>query len=445
MKRWAQWIGGVVLFALLGLAALYVASSLQGATAGQTAALALMEQPGDAPGRNAFAALWLLPYAVPDREVEAVADEDVRRFAARLRVAADADAQASTFVSIAAERYPARAPTTDAPPLCTGGTPGCLAQVRARPDAYRRWREGNLDLIGRAGGLSRYGHYRGRFEPSLAMPMPALGKLMPTLLTDRALRFVEGRPDIALAQLCGDVTTWRRLVPQSDSLVVSMVGLALAGNATVLFAEMLAELPAGQVLPAACGIAFAAPTIAEVSLCEPLKGEFRFTRAANTGFDESSGAAGHPLFSRPMTDARSAEQMARYCGLEVERALVADRAVPGPMAREGFRLDCVRNFLGCILTDIAAPAYRDYLLRAQDHGAKLQLAGTLLWLHANAHDLRPLAARLQSRPAGLHSASRGIEVVAGGRALRVAMYGSRPAGYFQLPLANAVGGGASAD
>ena len=446
MKRAAQWIVGMLLFAVLGGVTLYAASSLRGASTGQRAALASMQQPGIAPGRNAFAALWLLPYAVPEAELDAVADEDVRRFAARAAVAAGAAAQDVTtnftpFVSVAAERYPPRPKVAGEPPLCRHPAAGCLAQVRAQRDAYQGWRERNLGLIERAGALSRYGHHRGHFAPSLAMPMPQMGQLIPTLLTDRALSFVEGRTEVALAQLCGDVTTWRRLVPNSDSLLVSMVGLGLAGDSTVLFAEMLAQLPAGQPLPAACAIAFAAPAAAEISLCEPLKGEFRFVRTAFT----PSSMAGNPLFNRAMTDARFAAQMAYFCAVDVERALLADQRVPEPPTSDRFRLDCVRNFAGCILSDIAAPAYSDYQLRAQDYGAKLRLAGTLLWLHERPADARPLAARLASRPAALRGGAREFEIIEGGRALRVAMYGSRPAGHFQLPLAAYVSGGASAD
>lgn len=445
MKHWAQWIVGVILFAILGVVALYAASSLQGATAGQRAALALMEQPGNPAGRNAFAALWLLPYEVPDSEIEATAAEDVRRFAARTPAAADAAAQAATYVSVAADRYPLRSKGAEGVPLCRAGASGCLAQVRARRHAFQRWREQNTGLIERAGVLSQYGHHRGGFAPSLAMPFPPLGEIGSTLLTDRALSFVEGRTDVALSQVCGDVGTWRRLAPNSDSLLVSMFGFGVAGGSTVLFAEMLAELPAGQPLSPACAIAFAAPTVAEISLCEPMKGEFRFIRTATTQWDGTHGSAGNPLFSRAMTDARSAAQMAQFCGKDVERALLADRMAPMQLANDRFRLDCVRNYIGCILTDIAAPAYRDYLLRAQDYGAKLRLAGTLLWLHQNHADARPLQARLASRPAALRSATRDIEIVDGGRALRIAMYARRPAGHFELPLPAYARGAASSD
>ena len=139
--------------------------------------------------------------------------------------------------------------------------------------------------------------------------------------------------------------------------------------------------------------------------------------------------------------------MAHMCGQDVENALLADRPVPVQGGNDRFRLDCVRNYAGCILSDMAAPAYRDYQLRAQDYGAKLKLAGTLLWLHEHQSDARPLSARLASRPVALRSAGREIEIeiVDGGRALRVATYGRHPAGHFQLPLGTYVSGGASAD
>ena len=444
MKRWGRWVGGVFAFAVLGVVTLYVASGLRGATTEQRAALAVMEQPGAAPGRNAFAALWLLPYDVPQNELEAIAAEDMRRFAARDPAAG---AQNPTYVSIAADRYPQPPRSADGLPLCRRGVPGCLAQVRAQRDAYQRWREQHIGLIERVGALSQYGHYRGNFEPSLMAPIPPLAQVSGTLLTDRALSFVDGWTEVALAQVCGDVSTWRRLAPNSDSLLVSMFGSGVAGDSTVLFAEMLAELPAGHPLPPACTIAFAAPTAAEMSLCKVMPGEFRFNRAALTqlAVAENKYADGNLLFSRAMTEARWAAQMAHTCGQDVERALLADRMAPMQLANERFRLDCVRNYIGCILIDIAAPAYRDYLLRAQDYGAKLRLAGTLLWLHQNHADARPLQARLASRPGALRSAGRDIEIVDGGGALRVAMYGRHPAGHFELPLPAYARGAASAD
>ena len=119
--------------------------------------------------------------------------------------------------------------------------------------------------------------------------------------------------------------------------------------------------------------------------------------------------------------------------------------MPAQRANDRLALDCVRNYAGCILSAIAAPAYRGYQVRAQDHGAKLRLAGTVAWLHEHRTDARPLAARLESRPASLRSAARDIEIVDGGKALRVAMYGRHPAGHFQLPLAGYASGVASAD
>lgn len=433
MKPWLNWIIGVPAAVALGVAALYTLSHLRGPTNDQRAALALMEQPMAAPGRNAFAAIWLLPYDVPPGELTATAEEDARRFAACLDDTANTGTAAcSKYTSVAAERYPQRVGSVEMPASCSGA--GCLADARARRDEFQRWREQNADLIERVGGLSQYGHHQSGLPPSFFPPLPPLAEVLPTLRADRALTFVQGRTDLALSQVCTDVITWRRLAPNSDSLVMGMFGQRVVTELTRLFADMLVELPAGQAVPAACSIAFKAPAVAELSLCEPMKGELKLTRAsfARMAASEEYGAMGNVFFSRSMTDAGAAARLAQACEEDMARAFKSDKPVQVRAVDAGFRLDCVRNLTGCMLNDIAAGAYRDYQLRAQDHGMKLKLAGTLLWLREHSGDKRALEARLAERPVALRSAERDVAVVAG--ALRVPMYGRHPSEYFDLPL-----------
>ena len=79
----------------------------------------------------------------------------------------------------------------------------------------------------------------------------------------------------------------------------------------------------------------------------------------------------------------------------------------------------MRNASGCILTDIAEPAYATYVARAKAFGDHIRLAATLAWLHGtDTSDSRPLAERLADRPAALEGVWP-VKVVDGGAALEV--------------------------
>ncbi|HEY0662556.1 MAG TPA: hypothetical protein VGD21_14695, partial [Lysobacter sp.] len=81
-----------------------------------------------------------------------------------------------------------------------------------------------------------------------------------------------------------------------------------------------------------------------------------------------------------------------------------------------------------------ATSYHHYQLRAQDYGAQLTLAGTLLWLREHAGDDRPMSLRLAALPVSLRSPTRGMELVDDGRALRIAMFETKRHRHWQLPL-----------
>src|SRR3546814_10294949 len=58
-------------------------------------------------------------------------------------------------------------------------------------------------------------------------------------------------------------------------------------------------------------------------------------------------------------------------------------------------MECIANMAGCILADIAAPAYAGYGLRAQDGGARLDLLRGIVSLHGVDGDASTREARLR--------------------------------------------------
>ncbi|MBW3549293.1 MAG: hypothetical protein KY442_00320 [Proteobacteria bacterium] len=436
MKRWAQRIFGGLAVVALGLVTLYTVSRLRGPSAGQEAALALMEQPMDTPGRNAFATLWLLDRDVPPARLEQIAELDIRRFADSPL----GSAPAGGFRSVAAAEYPALEVGHDEEPaLCALRETGCLAQVRSDRAAYAGRIDALRPLIRRAEGLSAYGHYRNRFAPRMDRPLPQVGNAMSAQRTAYSLAFVDGDVAGGLAGVCGMAETWRRFVPHSNSLIVSMLAINTVTDASTLFAEMLAELPADYPLPAECATAFAPPRAGEGLVCEALKGEFDFTRRAlqaNPHWRQHQPRGASRLFyDQRMTEARSASAFAQYCNEQARERFAAD-AARQPAASSGLAgFDCLANSIGCLLADVAAPAYVGYARRGQDHAARRRLMATLLALRKRSDDPRPLQARLDAQPPVLRSANRPIEPSDNGAALRITLFDdSLGADHWQVPL-----------
>src|SRR3546814_12468997 len=71
------------------------------------------------------------------------------------------------------------------------------------------------------------------------------------------------------------------------------------------------------------------------------------------------------------TRALIAGNFAPACSSATRAMLAADERPGWPQEpRPRLRMECIANMAGCILADIAAPAYAGYSLRAPDGGAR---------------------------------------------------------------------------
>lgn len=418
--RWLKRIGVVVASVLLVAVGAFVLSRWLGPTDGQERALAVMTADRAPPvGRNAFTGLWLMPYDVPVGRLDEVMARDLREFEG-----VDGAARGG-FASTAADRFADVRDSGHWPPLCGSDAAECLRQVSAGRGEYARWRESHAALVARA-ALEGAGHYANVFAPGPAQPMPPFALAMRVRRTSHALDFVEGRRRAAFDGVCQDIATWRRLGAHNDSLLADSVAAAAVESSGRLFAHMLARAPAGQPLPDSCGPALAVPTLPELSPCDVMRGEFAYLQAAMA---QPASLAYDPR----MTVARTAVALAQACTPAMEQAVALDRPLPPPVRLPRFGFECIGNLAGCTLADIAAPAFRSYLVRMQEHGARLRLLSTLYWLHANPGAGRPLAQRLAERPVALRSPGHPVEVVQDGAALRIATP-SHGEPHWQLPL-----------
>ena len=431
MTRGLRWVLLSVAGLLLVIAALWLASRLWGTRPEQRAALALMRAQWTPAGRNAFEALWTFQRDVPAAQQHVVTQADMRN----LRDAPPSGATTSDFRS-AALAYPDLSPTgADRAKFCAASKPGCLAMVAADPAGYAALVERNAKLIARADALAGFDHVKFLLPPRLDVPLPAfVDTYLPA--TRDALLFAQGRREEALRNTCRGIASWRRYATKSDMLVTSMVALAYSANGYGgLFADMLAASPTGLPIPEECDLALTPVRRGELSLCEAMKGEFAFgdTAMRNLRSAPSGPSLGDSRIARRLlldteaTSALNAVHMGAACGRRVADMVERDEPVDALSAKHPWdrRFGCIANAIGCILSQIAEPAYVPYLQRMQDFGMKLRVLGTLLWLHQNPRPGLSLTERLQQRPPGLRSPARDIEVGDDGQSLRIRLYEAR--------------------
>ncbi len=435
IKRMAVGFVMMVLVVTIVGAGLVATSRMRSPSAEQQAAMELLKQPL-AKGSNAYPALLLMEYDVPEAEVDALAQAEAERFnrtpmgspGFELKVPGD------RVVTAGAE-----------PANCSWRESGCLDKVRRNRDAFAERFATQQALLQRIAGLSRHGHYRSLMDPRLDTAIPGFQVLYAST-TYHALQYVDGNVDVALAGVCGDAMTWRKLTPNADSLIGSMIGVAIIEGSTQLFAEMLQPLPADFPLPAVCAAVFAVPARGELSLCEAMRGEAAMARSYGE-WQKIETAKASPLeratqrvvYDAEKTYAIMAPSYAWECTNEAQELIDSDLPAVSPARTRGpaaWRFECAGNAAGCILADIAAPAYRDYTLRVQDAGMALRTMGTVLWVRERraAGDTRTVAELVADQPAGLASASRPVEVVDGGTALQVARFEKRRGDSLKLPL-----------
>lgn len=445
MNKWARRVAWLLLLIVCVAGSVWGLSRLTGPTDAQEAALAAMHEP-PMTGRNAFGALWLLPYEIPEAQREAVLAEDLRRFRAAGTPVPDPGMVAAPMaVSSAEGRFPQVGLSADEASLFCGGKGGCLRKVAADRERYAALVARHAGLIDRAEALSAYDHIAHPASETLIdviLPPYQHGKLP---ATRHALLFVDGRRDEAFDGNCRAIATWRRLGARSDNLIARLIGAAYAVDVHgALFAEMLAEVPRDYPLPVSCREAFAPITDDELSMCRAMRGEFRFLQSAlrdaeRNGLDGDDGPLTRMFqglyFDIETTEADRAEDLAWYCGDEARTGMRADLPVSTPVPeKDPFRFQCIANAAGCILAQIAAPTFDPYPRRIQDANAKLRLLALLVRLRADAADARPFAERLRAHAGEVGSAQRRPVVEAGGRSLQLRMFERQKGETWRIPL-----------
>lgn len=384
MKRMVLLLLAPALFYLL-LVALDV---LPPSSRERAAAVQLLQLPNQrAVGEHdGFARLWSWQHEVPEAELQAVLAADSQQLQRHL------DSEDSTSPRFDARgRY--RELGYDPQGLCPPAPASCLEHVRVAPEATAAALAAQQPLLQRLQGLHQADHIRYGFTPALDSPLPPLQGIAALTATANAQAFASGQVEAALAGSCRDLATWRRLRSRTDALVVDMVGIAIAAQQAQLLAEMLAELPPQQALPADCELALAPPSAGELDQCDDWRGEYRLMQnAVRDHLPRSAASEGSLLpgalvklaVNERATLERLALPLAALCGASID-----------PVATGPGWMDWVFDPFGTQLGEIAQPDFGQYRQRAEDFLQLLQGLRLARWLGAQAEPAAAFAARPQ--------------------------------------------------
>ncbi|MBY6204268.1 hypothetical protein [Halomonas denitrificans] len=437
---------GLVLLVLVALTLLLIVlSRLTTPGAEQRAAVELMQQDELPDGPDAYGLLWTLERDVPLDEIDAVLRADVAKVAGWPEDWAADEAPGDVLREDTAWRrddYPNLSPSQeDRDSFCrTDGETGCLAQVRAAPEATAQALARNEGLLARIQRLRDFEVLRNAMPAKLMAPMPAFVH-GPLPMTAHALEFVQGNEHQAVAETCRDLAVWRQLTLNTDLVIGAMVGIAYAGRAYgELLAEMLAEWPVDRPLPEACNTALASIADRDLRLCHALRGEFRVqqglfgqTEAVMQADSWPGRVLGRLVYDPESTVALAAEQLAPYCRPEVPGR--PDHDWPDSRSEVLLRWDCVGNFLGCTMTGLGSGAvYGAYADRMLDFDARLRQLRSLAWMRTQAGSGERADALIERLPPDLRDENQPIELTPDGRGLRVALLDDRRGDWAEIPL-----------
>lgn len=438
----------LALVLLVVFAVLWGVSRTLHPTAEQRTAITQMERWQEYPGENAFALLWTLGRAVPDPQLASVMAADVERFGSPdwRQIGAGAG---SYVVMPGAEDPPSAANEyadltpgeADRNHFCRELEADCLNRVRDDLDDTTRLVERNAQLIERIGQLQEFGYIRSEF-PQGIVPLPHYN-LAYLAQTRHAVDFAHGRTREAVAAACRDLTTWRRLGAQSDSLVSRMFGIAIAGrDGGRLLASMIAELPVGQELPLSCREALTPPADFELSMCNAMRGEFEVNAAliraqelvlSDAGFVDRW--AGRLFMDTDAALGMKAEDFLTLCETPNSDEAFAEGLDTLRQRHESvWRFECFGMAMNCVVDALSFPAYSDYLLRIIDHGAQLRALATLAWMRGQAGQGSDPSRLLDERPAALKVPADGLAFGPDGRTLQIKMRWDGRGETWSIPL-----------
>lgn len=392
---------------LLAYPTFFLAMRLVGPTPEQQQALVLINTPmPPVTGRDGSDAVWMLGYDVPAA--------DRVKYANQLRAYLEATWNPTPRSPKLIDPRTLLTEFAQVPKdgTCADNKPGCLAYVREHRALVESRLQAHAGQLAQALDLHQFDGMRLGVTSTSDQESPKYSRGRRLLNTHLAHLFVKGQPVEAILATCNHIAAWRRLGGNTDDLVTSMVGISNVKHGLVQLAEMLAELPASQPLPAACTEALAPALDYELSICPAIATTFRGMSASfYRDLEELKEGRNWTWFAfryfmdKSNVDAMYAESGAKYCGSDALRNARSDQATSTWFVSD-VKCSTLRKRadpVGCVLVESTPPAqgYVKYLDRRVDQAAAIALMNTVLWLRQQDSNTEHWPALLKSRPASL--------------------------------------------
>jgi hypothetical protein len=327
--------------------------------------------------------------------------------------------------------------------LCEHLKPGCLAFVRSNLAHVQATLAKRQRGLANALALHNFDGMRYGLDPAnLANTIQPFGANRRLVNTHFAALFAMGQKTEAFSGLCDDITAWRRLGADNDSLIGSMVAAGTVRRDALLLGEMLAELPPEESLPEACTKALANSTDAELDMCPAMKTEFAFARSNVHGNWDAEMKPWQRSLSKVFLHRRDYEgrialSQLEFCGERVVARMRADQpTVKWPNRQPGQcgTFASVVNPIGCMLVSISSSTgYEPYVDRRTDLAAILALARTVVWLRQQNVDAAAWPALLKQRPESL-GLRRDPSISEDGRSISIPLWSKPGEERFSWPL-----------
>jgi hypothetical protein len=304
--------------------------------------------------------------------------------------------------------------------------------------------ERNRAMLDRVERIQEYDYIRSAFQPRQTAPFPSYQNVG-YLRTRYAVEFASGNEREAIASVCRQIQTWRQLSARADILIDRSIGMAYSAEHNGrLLAQMLTEWPVDEPLPAPCGSALSPPELADVSICNAMRGEFQRMAFFNRNLHEHNEGVVGDLLLTFLIDAeasigRHAQALGQSCDASTNERLLADRPAPEAEPPSVMRFACLGNLSGCISSALSAPALTAYEDATLDHGARLRVLATLARMRERAGDERSPEQLLEARPEAMKSPEREITFGPEGQTLQVGLYRTAyrdgsPVDHWSIPL-----------
>jgi len=424
IKKFFRYISYFFIAILLVAVGLFAYGRQQKATPEQLAALEeLHKKPKFSESENLAPYLWLINYDVPADKIDEIASADAKKYNALSSVKSIMD-----FQSIAATKYQKLdlyPKGLDAYCQFRNGQ-SCLNEVRKEKDKISVALSNNQKQISHVEKITNYKVHYSSFELHMVGNMPSVSAGENMMRLHRANLFLDGKQDLAIEKVCGDIAAFRSISTNSDTLLVSMVNQAYVRNRISLLADMLANADQSIVLPQQCAIALKPIAAGENMLCNAMRGEFNVLENFDLWLLDSSAEdvsstnrikhkTASFFYDHKRTLSLSAPRYAVFCGAEARAAANANSTFDVSKVLAGSDTVCglpdkVSNAYGCELLDISMPSYESYLQRRLDQSAQITAMQILLWLRDKKVTAENIQKTFAERPENLQGFSDRIHL-----------------------------------